>query len=67
MSSLLGGYHLAFLVGIGAIVVGIVVAFALLRSRGSRGEAVPASSGPIAALAARRLASEAGEIGRQAA
>ncbi len=32
-SSLLGGYHLAFLVGAGAIGIGIVVAIVLLRTR----------------------------------
>ena len=35
-SALLSGYHLAFLVGAGAIVTGIVLAFALLRTRPAR-------------------------------
>jgi EmrB/QacA subfamily drug resistance transporter len=34
--ALLGGYHVAFLVGAGAISVGIVIAFALLRTRPAR-------------------------------
>ena len=33
-SSLIGGYHLAFLTGAGAIAIGIVLAFVLLRPRG---------------------------------
>jgi EmrB/QacA subfamily drug resistance transporter len=35
-SSLIGGYHLAFLVGAATIVAGIVLAFALLRPRRAR-------------------------------
>ncbi len=36
ISALLGGYHLAFLVGAGAIVTGLVLALVLLRQRDSR-------------------------------
>jgi EmrB/QacA subfamily drug resistance transporter len=36
VSSLISGYHLAFLVGAGAIAAGIVLAFALLRSGGAQ-------------------------------
>jgi EmrB/QacA subfamily drug resistance transporter len=37
-SSLIGGYHLAFLIGAGTIAAGIALAFALLRPRGPQRE-----------------------------
>jgi MFS family permease len=45
-SSLLGGYHVAFIAGAVAIVAGIFLAFALLRPRGPRLEAQPADRIP---------------------
>ena len=65
-SSLLGGYHLAFVVGIACIAVGIVVAFALLRAYGSRSESAPVVAGPVR-LASRRLMGTANDMDRQAA
>ena len=65
-SSLLGGYHLAFLVGIACIAIGIVLAFALLRRFGARGEAVPVQAGPLR-LVSQRIVRAAQDIGRQAA
>jgi len=45
-SSLIGGYHLAFFVGAGAIAAGIVLAFALLRPGKPRAE-VQLAEGPV--------------------
>ncbi|MGH2860689.1 MAG: MFS transporter [Solirubrobacteraceae bacterium] len=42
--SLLGGYRLAYLIGIGAVLAGVVVAVALLRSRSATGTAVDTES-----------------------
>jgi hypothetical protein len=41
-SSLISGYHLAFLTGAGTIAAGIVLAFALLRPRPTRRRLQPA-------------------------
>jgi EmrB/QacA subfamily drug resistance transporter len=65
-SSLLGGYHLAFVVGIACIAIGIVLAFALLRRLGARGEAAPVQAGPLR-LVSQRIVRAAQDIGRQAA
>jgi EmrB/QacA subfamily drug resistance transporter len=65
-SSLLGGYHLAFVVGIACIVVGIVLAFALLRRFGARVQAAPVQAGPLR-LVSQRIVRAAQDIGRQAA
>jgi EmrB/QacA subfamily drug resistance transporter len=44
--SLLGGYHLAFLIGAATITVGIVLAFALLHPRSARPESQLATAPP---------------------
>jgi MFS family permease len=51
-SSLLGGYHVAFVAGAIAISVGIVLAFGLLRPRGPRTE-LQAADEPVERLPAR--------------
>ena len=44
-SSLIGGYHLAFVIGAAVIAVGIMVALALLRRRNPRPSLQPAEGG----------------------
>jgi hypothetical protein len=65
-SSLLGGYHMAFVIGIACVLVGIVVAFTLLRGYGTRRAAATAEAGPLR-LASRRIVRAAHDLGREAA
>jgi MFS family permease len=55
-SSLLGGYHVAFIAGAVAIGAGIVLAFALLRPRGPRLAEVPAETRIAARVAIEEAA-----------
>jgi EmrB/QacA subfamily drug resistance transporter len=64
--SLLGGYQLAFEIGIGCIAVGIVLALALLRRYDSRGDTAAVEARPTR-LPAPRILREAHEMERQAA
>jgi EmrB/QacA subfamily drug resistance transporter len=65
-SSLLGGYHMAFVIGIACVLVGIVVAFTLLRGYGTRGATATTEAGPLR-LASRRIVRAAHDLGREAA
>jgi MFS family permease len=65
-NALLGGYHLAFVIGIACIAVGMAVAFALLRRYGARGESAAIEARPTRAPAPLILR-EAAELDRQAA
>src|SRR5450755_582589 len=50
-SSLVGGYHLAFAIGVGSIAVGIVIALAVLRTRDVPAATAAADTEPVAYLA----------------
>ncbi len=56
-SALTGGYHLAYLVGAGAVAVGVAIAFAVLRPPGRRrcpSRTTPPSSWPTPRASSRR-------------
>jgi EmrB/QacA subfamily drug resistance transporter len=65
-SALLGGYHLAFVVGIACIVFGAVLAYTLLRNYGARGSAAAVEASP-ARIAARRIIRTEAALEREAA
>jgi MFS family permease len=65
-NSLLGGYQLAFEIGIGCMAIGIVLALALLRRSESGSDAATADA-RLARLPAPRILREATEMERQAA
>ncbi len=52
--ALLGGYRLAYLLGIGSVLIGALIAVALLRSRSATGAAKPAAASEVATQAGRR-------------
>ena len=72
--SLLSGYRLAYLIGIGSVLAGVVVAVALLRSRSATVAAVAASDSEVAVERGRgdavlvvRRGSEDEDLGRDGA